>query len=605
MLGWSAMEQTPRESLARSAMVLLPAVVATAVFAGTLRGGFVYDDEWWLPRLPEALPSLGALLRDPRGLTLVSHILDRQLWGDLAAGFHLTNVLLHALASALVAKTAARLARDRRVGLLSGLLFAVHPVHVEVVASFANRKDSLAMIFTCLTLLAWHSSRRPYLSYPVALLCYGLGLFAKEVAIAALPLMLFSADLFGLTGGPAGRGRWRRAMFRLLPFLVGGLIAGAMVAGKVPRLFTPSSIQEIFGAGAGSYRQVLLQIAAAVPGNVRLLCVPLRLAPDYPISSQPLMLADPDVRVGLSLLACWLLAIVWLLLRRARLYAFAMIWPPVMFLPCSNLVPLVHFFLAERCLYVPSFGICLLLALGFDWLLGTSGERPAALRVVIRVAATAFLLSVLALAAARSMSYARVWREPVTLAQAAIETRPESWRFHRRLATHHHAHGRYRQAALHLEQAGQHGLYWTAEYLEVFAESLLLSGQPERAEDICLTVVRAKAQRSGCYVLLAQIYQQRGEPRRAARQYLKGLERNPKHARARCLLGHMLATTSVPDLRDPAKGLELCRQAVRSLHSPDPVLYRMLAEIHDANGDLERAHEWSWKAQRLRRRYRR
>ncbi|HMB51965.1 MAG TPA: hypothetical protein VKU40_01525, partial [Thermoanaerobaculia bacterium] len=126
-------------------LLLWPALAAAAVYAATLGHGFVYDDVWKIQQVAPAAGSFDlSLLLRPRGLTHLVHQLDAALWGDRPFGFHLTNLLLHAVASALAALAARSLGAGRRAALLAGLLFALHPVHVEAVAQFTNRKDLLA-----------------------------------------------------------------------------------------------------------------------------------------------------------------------------------------------------------------------------------------------------------------------------------------------------------------------------------------------------------------------------------------------------------------------------------------------------------------------------
>ena len=122
----------------------LPALVALLLYAHTIGHGFVHDDPQTLENLQYWPWHWRTIFYQPRSLTYAFHYLDRWLWGDWAGGYRLTNVVLDALAASLAAWAAFSVTRSRLTGLIAGLIFAVHPVHVEVVASFSNRKDILA-----------------------------------------------------------------------------------------------------------------------------------------------------------------------------------------------------------------------------------------------------------------------------------------------------------------------------------------------------------------------------------------------------------------------------------------------------------------------------
>src|SRR6185436_8538315 len=99
----------------------------------------------------------------------------------------------HAACSALAALLALTLTGRLWVGLLTGALFAVHPVHVEVVASIENRKDMLAMLFGAMSVLLYRS--RAAWGYAASLVALLLALSAKDAAAIGIGGMLPLAGL--------------------------------------------------------------------------------------------------------------------------------------------------------------------------------------------------------------------------------------------------------------------------------------------------------------------------------------------------------------------------------------------------------------------------
>ena len=172
-------------------------------------------------------------------LTWVSLQLDAALFGPSAAGFHRTNVLLHAANTALLfgalrfhvkvafrsakvsrnfrgAKGDRRGAKGERVAMWSvatgrrlakcrgGGAFAVHPLHVESVAWVSERKDVLSALCFMLTLLAYgrYAAAPTAGRYALVLLAAALGLMAKPMLVT-LPFVLLLLDFW-----PLGRIGW-------------------------------------------------------------------------------------------------------------------------------------------------------------------------------------------------------------------------------------------------------------------------------------------------------------------------------------------------------------------------------------------------------------
>ncbi|MBI3736342.1 tetratricopeptide repeat protein [Candidatus Sumerlaeota bacterium] len=147
---------------------------------------------------------------------------ERALWGANPAGYHTVNIFLHALNSVLVYLIMRRLAA--RIALLSALIFALHPIHVESVAWVIERKDVLSGFFYFASILFFLDSdpgpvggKGARIRLVLSLLCYILGMLSKSIVVT-LP-----AGLFLIL-------RWQRARPSRLIALAWFLLLGAAMA---------------------------------------------------------------------------------------------------------------------------------------------------------------------------------------------------------------------------------------------------------------------------------------------------------------------------------------------------------------------------------------
>src|SRR5205823_7213480 len=106
-----------------------------------------------------------------------------RLWGMNAAGYHITNILLHGI----VAVITWRVLRALKIpgAWLAALIFGVHPVCVESVAWISERKNTLSQIFFLLTLLAYFRFEKNgrHSAFAWALICFFLALVAKTSVV--------------------------------------------------------------------------------------------------------------------------------------------------------------------------------------------------------------------------------------------------------------------------------------------------------------------------------------------------------------------------------------------------------------------------------------
>ena len=192
------------------------ALVALAAYAPALRLGFLSDDFLILSTLQRlgGLRNWVAFFDESfydyyRPLVFLSHALDWRFWGLTAAGFHFTNVALHALNTALVFLLVRRLA-TRPSAAAAAVVFALHPANQESVFWIAGRFDLLSTAWVLLALLALWMTRR--WSMGLAAAAFGLALLSKESALTFLVVSVARDVVLG------GRG-WRRTVARLAPFL--------------------------------------------------------------------------------------------------------------------------------------------------------------------------------------------------------------------------------------------------------------------------------------------------------------------------------------------------------------------------------------------------
>lgn len=403
-------------TLAPRRLYLMVGATALVVYVGALWNRFALDDLY--------IVVLNPLVRSPSGLW---HAFGASYWaGNLnttvyrplavasyaldwivgsAPWFHAVNLLWHAAAAMLVAALAQRWA-GAVAGLIAGLLFAVHPVHVEAVANVVGRNELMAAVFVLLAVYAALERASPLWSG----VAFAVGLLCKENAIV-LPVLVVWAWMVGLRAIPE-----RRIVIR---FAAGWTIV-------VAAYFTLRYVVfRSYGEGIVAVAPVFIDqtplvvrfTALAALGDVaRLLLFPLHLRIDYSPQERTAVTdpVDPRLWIGVLVLVAWVLLLVLCLKRGRRLEAFGLGWVAIAYAPVANLLLPIGVLLAERTLYLPSVGLALA-AGGF--LRGLAPRRLAA-------AAGALVMA----GGARTALRVPVWRDNLTATASLLEDAPRSYR---------------------------------------------------------------------------------------------------------------------------------------------------------------------------------
>lgn len=424
-------ESETQPSNARAGLVVV--LAALVVNAATLRAGYTIDDVPCIvqnERL-ESLANVGLFFRehflahDPttqhpnlyRPLTLVVFALERAVFGLDAFASHAINVLLHGLASFLAWRFARALLAPF-AALAAGLLFALHPIHTEAVANVLGRSELLAFVGVLAAACAIERARthdregraRASLALgAAAAAAFAFGVFSKESAIV-WPGVWIALEVLR----PDARWLLARRPRALVAFALACAVAAGFLVLRAQAVAEPMQ-----AAGMAAYAPASrIGTALVVLWDYVVLCVaPVTLLAAYTsdevaIERSPFALAP--FFASIALLGCSVA--LWLARRTLRNGITGFAWFLVAIAPASNLVLAIGTMKAERLLYLPSFGICVVLGA----LLGSLRARTTP------AAATAALVLVAGAYAARTWHRNGDWRDNATIARATLEHSPRS-----------------------------------------------------------------------------------------------------------------------------------------------------------------------------------
>jgi tetratricopeptide (TPR) repeat protein len=316
-------------------------------------------------------------------LTMWSLMLDHRFYGLNPWGYHLTNVLLHAVNTVLLFLVLCRMTGAKWRSLMVAGLFGLHPLRVESVAWICERKDVLSVLFWMLTLWAytqytqcvtsdrWRVTRTTVAGTPVsflsratchlslfyclALLFFALGLMSKPMVVT-LPFVLLLLDYWPLA-------RWSRSNLR------------GLVVEKAPFFLLSASfcvVTYVVQKNGGMMKE-LASVSAPLSCGARLdnalfsygrylgkLLWPVNLCAFYPHPghwpAQPVMLA------GLLILSFSVFA--WVVRRRWPYCLTGWFWYLGTLVPAIGLVQVGSQSMADRYSYIPSIGILMILVWG-------------------------------------------------------------------------------------------------------------------------------------------------------------------------------------------------------------------------------------------------
>ncbi len=344
-------------------------------------------------------------------LTWFSHMLDWSVYGENAAGHHLTSVLWHALNAVLAFFVFRRITGTFWTSALAAALFAWHPLRVESVAWVTERKDVMSGSFFLLTLLAYlrfaeqRSRGEPARGrYLLTLAVFTSGLMCKPTLVT-VPFLLLAFDFWPLrrTALPGvtvtAHSRWWGLVIEKVPFFLLSLVVG-LVTTWLQRDYGAFTLALPLGAR-------LANVPAAMMRYLGKFFWPANLSVCYPHPGwwpASVFVAAILVVVAITIAAWrWRQTQPWILT--------GWIWFVALLLPTVGIVQVGFQSMADRYTYLPMLG----------WELALIWSVRAVCRTAIsRAVAFALGAALLVGAGMRTWQQEAIWRDSLTLFRHAI-----------------------------------------------------------------------------------------------------------------------------------------------------------------------------------------
>ncbi|MDR3047176.1 MAG: glycosyltransferase family 39 protein [Bacteroidales bacterium] len=298
---------------------------------------------------------------------------------------------------------------------IATLLFALHPIHTEVVANIKGRDEMMTMIGGMLTV--WGSlkylEKRDILYLLLSFVAMLFGLFSKENAItfvAVIPLALYFSDI------SKKKSDW---ILTFIPALLASVIflilRAQALGGFMPENESTTILNDPFIGSSTAQRIATVIFTWGI--YLKLLIFPHPLCHDY--YPNQIAITDFSDPVVLLLLLFFIFIVFYAIkkLKSKHLLSFAILFFIITFSIVSNLLINIGTFLNERFVFVSSLGFALVVAYYINLL--PQNKKINRLKIAVLIIISAFYLG-------KGISRNLAWRNDFTLFTTDIQNCPNS-----------------------------------------------------------------------------------------------------------------------------------------------------------------------------------
>lgn len=405
-------------------------LVLTAIaYYPALYGGFAWDDGSYILRnhlvKDISLKTLkatftGFSISNYHPLTILSYAWEYFFFGLNPLPYHGVNIVLHLANCLFVFFFLFSLTRSLPAAFITGLLFGIHPLHVESVAWISGRKDLLYTLFFfggLLSYLSYIRERRPRY-YIYALVLFIMSLMAKSMAMS-FPIVLLLVDYY------EGRRDAARMIKEKIPFFALSLIFGVLaLMSQHDAMQVKTAYSFLRGAFIASHGLIFYIVKMFVPVNL----MPLY---HYPYGHSGFLPLE-------YVLAPAVIVILAVIVYRSTRYTKKILWGTGFYLatifPAIQLIPVGHARAADRYTYVPLIGIFFIAGIFLVWIGKKLLVKNAFLRAFSLCLAGLAVVLLMCLTSAQT----GVWKNDRTLWEYIIKKNPYSYIAYNNLGGEYH-----------------------------------------------------------------------------------------------------------------------------------------------------------------------